>query len=173
MSDKFNETTMYNTLWPYRPFETHISRTADGTNRSMTLFHQATVWRHYCITIYFLHPAWSLENTVLYTLYEIYVTYRAPRAVYRQTVHSCLWWLRYSVSVQGREAGRMEKPLTKQHSGTQTDTHFYESNIVSTYEWNEWELRRKAMKLVCISPQTVAMNPSVWCFHQSERGPTQ
>jgi len=43
----------------------------------------------------------------------------------------------------------MEKPLTKQHSGTQTDTHFYESNIVSTYEWNEWELRRKAMKLVC------------------------
>ncbi|KAK2176818.1 hypothetical protein NP493_637g01006 [Ridgeia piscesae] len=41
----------------------------------------------------------------------------------------------------------IEKPLTKQHSGTQTDTHFYEENIVSTYEWNEWELRRKAMKL--------------------------
>ena len=53
---------------------------------------------------------------------------------------------------QGKEAGRMiEKPMTKQHSATQTDTHFYEDNIVSSYEWNEWELRRKAMKLVCMS----------------------
>ena len=32
--------------------------------------------------------------------------------------------------------------------GTQTDTHFMESNIVKSYEWNEWELRRKAIKLV-------------------------
>ena len=32
--------------------------------------------------------------------------------------------------------------------GTQTDTHILESNIVKTYEWNEWELRRKALKLV-------------------------
>ena len=32
--------------------------------------------------------------------------------------------------------------------GTQTDTHILESNIVKTYEWNEWELRLKALKLV-------------------------
>ncbi len=32
--------------------------------------------------------------------------------------------------------------------GTQTDTHILEHNIVKTYEWNEWELRRKALKLV-------------------------
>lgn len=32
--------------------------------------------------------------------------------------------------------------------GTQTDTHILESNIVKSYEWNEWELRRKALKLV-------------------------
>ncbi|KAK7110859.1 cilia- and flagella-associated protein 206-like [Littorina saxatilis] len=49
---------------------------------------------------------------------------------------------------QGRDAGKMvEKPVTKCESGTQTDTHFIDSNIVRSYEWNEWELRRKAMKL--------------------------
>ena len=50
---------------------------------------------------------------------------------------------------QSRDAGKMvEKPVTKCDSGTQTDTHFMESNIVKSYEWNEWELRRKAIKLV-------------------------
>jgi len=49
---------------------------------------------------------------------------------------------------QGKEPGRMiEVPVTKCDSGTQTDTHFMESNIVKSYEWNEWELRRKALKL--------------------------
>ena len=49
---------------------------------------------------------------------------------------------------QGKDQGKMiEKPVTKCDSGTQTDTHFYESNIVKSYEWNEWELRRKAVKL--------------------------
>jgi len=42
----------------------------------------------------------------------------------------------------------IEKPVMKSDSGTQTDTHFHESNIVASYEWNEWELRRKALKLV-------------------------
>ena len=50
---------------------------------------------------------------------------------------------------QGKEPGRMiEAPVTKCDSVTQTDTHFMESNIVKSYEWNEWELRRKALKLV-------------------------
>ena len=39
------------------------------------------------------------------------------------------------------------KPQMKADFGTQTDTHFYEKNIVKNYEWNEWELRRKALKL--------------------------
>ncbi|XP_072551234.1 cilia- and flagella-associated protein 206 [Salminus brasiliensis] len=39
------------------------------------------------------------------------------------------------------------KPITKSDSSTQTDTHLLESNIVKSYEWNEWELRRKAIKL--------------------------
>ncbi|KAM4694957.1 cilia- and flagella-associated protein 206 [Discoglossus pictus] len=39
------------------------------------------------------------------------------------------------------------KPITKCNSSTQTDTHIVETNIVKSYEWNEWELRRKALKL--------------------------
>ncbi|XP_034755802.1 cilia- and flagella-associated protein 206 [Etheostoma cragini] len=39
------------------------------------------------------------------------------------------------------------KPITKCESGTQTDIHPVETNIVKSYEWNEWELRRKAIKL--------------------------
>jgi len=42
----------------------------------------------------------------------------------------------------------IEKPVTKCDSASQTDTHILESNIVKSYEWNEWELRRKAIKLV-------------------------
>lgn len=55
----------------------------------------------------------------------------------------------HAFGLQGKDQGRMiEKPVTKCDSGTQTDTHFMESNIVKSYEWNEWELRRKAIKLV-------------------------
>lgn len=32
--------------------------------------------------------------------------------------------------------------------GTQTDVHILEHNLVKDYEWNEWELRRKAIKMV-------------------------
>ncbi|XP_062896422.1 cilia- and flagella-associated protein 206 isoform X1 [Mobula hypostoma] len=39
------------------------------------------------------------------------------------------------------------RPIAKCDSCTQTDTHILEPNIVRSYEWNEWELRRKAIKL--------------------------
>lgn len=39
------------------------------------------------------------------------------------------------------------KPITKCESGTQTDTHILPPTIVRSYEWNEWELRRRAIKL--------------------------
>lgn len=42
---------------------------------------------------------------------------------------------------------RTQQPLTKSDCGCQTDTHFQETNIVKNYEWNEWELRRKALRL--------------------------
>uniref|UniRef100_A0A8D0DW11 Cilia- and flagella-associated protein 206 n=1 Tax=Salvator merianae TaxID=96440 RepID=A0A8D0DW11_SALMN len=37
--------------------------------------------------------------------------------------------------------------ITKYDSSTQTDTHILPPTIVKDYEWNEWELRRKAIKL--------------------------
>jgi hypothetical protein len=43
------------------------------------------------------------------------------------------------------------KPITKCDNGTQTDTHILPPTTMRTYEWNEWELRRKAIKLVCNS----------------------
>ncbi|KAJ0061289.1 hypothetical protein NL108_014815, partial [Boleophthalmus pectinirostris] len=39
------------------------------------------------------------------------------------------------------------RPITRSSSGTQTDTHPVESYIDRAYEWNEWALRRKALKL--------------------------
>ncbi|KAM6915470.1 cilia- and flagella-associated protein 206 [Xenentodon cancila] len=39
------------------------------------------------------------------------------------------------------------KPVTKCEISTQTDIHPVERNINKSYEWNEWELRRKALKL--------------------------
>ncbi|XP_017394400.1 cilia- and flagella-associated protein 206 isoform X1 [Cebus imitator] len=49
---------------------------------------------------------------------------------------------------QMREADKHYiKPISKSESSTQTDTHILPPTIVRTYEWNEWELRRKAIKL--------------------------
>lgn len=58
---------------------------------------------------------------------------------------------------QPSEGGKMfEKPVTKSDSGTQTDTHILDSNIVKNYEWNEWELRRKAIKLANLRSKITA-----------------
>ncbi|NXK39203.1 CF206 protein, partial [Piprites chloris] len=49
---------------------------------------------------------------------------------------------------QARTADKcLMKPTAKCDSGTQTDTHILPPTIVRSYEWNEWELRRKAIKL--------------------------
>ncbi|NWV85113.1 CF206 protein, partial [Dasyornis broadbenti] len=49
---------------------------------------------------------------------------------------------------QARNANKCSmKPLPKCDSSTQTDTHILPPTIVRSYEWNEWELRRKAIKL--------------------------
>ncbi|XP_076780103.1 cilia- and flagella-associated protein 206 [Arvicanthis niloticus] len=39
------------------------------------------------------------------------------------------------------------KPITKCDNSTQTDTHILPPTTLRSYEWNEWELRRKAIKL--------------------------
>ncbi|XP_067841008.1 cilia- and flagella-associated protein 206 [Heptranchias perlo] len=45
------------------------------------------------------------------------------------------------------QAEKCLQSIVKRDNSTQTDTHILEPNIVQSYEWNEWELRRKAMKL--------------------------
>ncbi|KAG7467816.1 hypothetical protein JOB18_032117 [Solea senegalensis] len=42
------------------------------------------------------------------------------------------------------------KPVLKNESGTQTLVHVVDTNVDKTYEWNEWELRRKALQLANI-----------------------
>jgi hypothetical protein len=39
------------------------------------------------------------------------------------------------------------KPLTRD-VGTETPIHFIERRIDTNYAWNEWELRKKALKIV-------------------------
>ncbi|XP_072559049.1 cilia- and flagella-associated protein 206 isoform X2 [Paramormyrops kingsleyae] len=51
----------------------------------------------------------------------------------------------YSEMQLGRK--HLTQPVAKCDGDTQTDTHPVESNIVKSYKWNEWELRRQAIKL--------------------------
>lgn len=46
------------------------------------------------------------------------------------------------------ESPQPAKPIIMHDCGAQTELHPLESNIDRSYEWNEWELRRKAIKLV-------------------------
>lgn len=57
-----------------------------------------------------------------------------------------IWFIRIK-----KQQRLIQKPIIKSDMGTQTDTHILEYNIVKTYEWNEWELRRKALKMVRLS----------------------
>ncbi|XP_049611997.1 cilia- and flagella-associated protein 206 isoform X1 [Syngnathus scovelli] len=45
------------------------------------------------------------------------------------------------------QAGKKPLLVSKSESWTQTDLHVMATNIVKSYEWNEWELRRSAIKL--------------------------
>ncbi len=49
----------------------------------------------------------------------------------------------------GRQRLLGQKPMISE-CAVQCDTHFVESFIDKQYEWNEWELRRKALMLVWI-----------------------
>merc|ERR1712146_397178 len=50
-------------------------------------------------------------------------------------------------SVQQAQAGMQASLAVKKDSSCQTELHPIESHIDKNYEWNEWELRRKALKL--------------------------
>lgn len=66
-------------------------------------------------------------------------------------------------SAAGQVMDEASGPLTRD-AGTETPVHFVERHIDPSYTWNEWELRRRALKLanlqscVTVSQQTDASN---------------
>ncbi|XP_064411448.1 cilia- and flagella-associated protein 206 isoform X2 [Latimeria chalumnae] len=81
-----------------------------------------------------------------------YITMTMEKAMQHAELIQLLELYQFFTSVtphsEVRIGGRLLiKPITRCDSSTQTDTHILESNIVKSYEWNEWELRRKAIKL--------------------------
>lgn len=63
------------------------------------------------------------------------------------TVYSFVWGFFFWQMLPG-ESPQPAKPIIMHDCGAQTELHPLESNIDRSYEWNEWELRRKAIKLV-------------------------
>lgn len=81
-------------------------------------------------------------------IYEtIEVAKKSPELIQLLELHS--QFAAMSSHGHGMPPGKMiEKPITTNDVGVQTEVHPIETNIVKSYEWNEWELRRKAIKLV-------------------------
>ncbi|XP_038818506.1 cilia- and flagella-associated protein 206-like [Salvelinus namaycush] len=59
------------------------------------------------------------------------------------------------------------------NSSTQVDTYLLETNIVNSYEWNEWELRRKAIKLANNLHSKVARSMQAHLIHMRRDNVTQ
>lgn len=88
------------------------------------------------------------KNVVFsYILGVIEVAKKSPELIQLLELHS--QFAAMSPHSHGMPAGKMiEKPVIMCDAGVQTEVHPIETNIVKSYEWNEWELRRKAIKLV-------------------------
>lgn len=64
------------------------------------------------------------------------------------------------------------KTISKSDASVQTETHPLETNIVKSYEWNEWELRRKAIKLANLRNK-VTRSMQTDCSHMRRHNSTQ
>ncbi|XP_060931407.1 cilia- and flagella-associated protein 206 isoform X2 [Limanda limanda] len=69
----------------------------------------------------------------------------SPELIQFLKLHQQLSCVSPYCEMQPRES-LLVKPITKCESSTQTDLHPVETNIVKSYELNEWELRRKAIR---------------------------
>eukprot|EP01135_Chromosphaera_perkinsii_P010353 Nk52_evm25s2118 gene=Nk52_evmTU25s2118 len=57
--------------------------------------------------------------------------------------------------------------VSKRDNGIQTEIHPVESNLVKDYDWNEWELRRKAIKLANLrQKKTISMQTNLSHFRR-------
>jgi hypothetical protein len=101
--------------------------------------------RYYCFSSKQAAEAFA-ANPDSYIFDIIEAAKKSPELIQLLELHS--QFAAMSPHSQGVSTGRMiEKPVTKCDAGVQTEVHPIESNIVKSYEWNEWELRRKAIKL--------------------------
>ncbi|CAD5116297.1 DgyrCDS5203 [Dimorphilus gyrociliatus] len=100
--------------------------------------------RYYCFCSH-KNAAKFAENPEQYILECAQAAKRSPELIQLLELHN--QFAAIAPYAQGREKTMIEKPIMKTDNGCQTDTHLMESNIVKDYEWNEWELRRKALKL--------------------------
>ncbi|XP_077409223.1 cilia- and flagella-associated protein 206 isoform X2 [Vanacampus margaritifer] len=62
--------------------------------------------------------------------------------------------------------------VSKSENGTQTDVHALVTNIVKSYKWNEWELRRSAIKLADLRT-TVTHSTQTHLSHMRRENTTQ
>eukprot|EP00731_Ephydatia_muelleri_P039091 Em1095g1a len=92
------------------------------------------------------------ENPESYLSMAVECSKCSPELIYLLDMHT-----HFSGGTPGKAGMKddlIKPPVTKSDIGTQTDTHLMESNLVKSYEWNEWELRRKAIKLTDLSHYT-------------------
>lgn len=73
----------------------------------------------------------------------VYVAKRNPELIQLLEMHNQF----KTISQYGDQQKLIQKPIIKSDMGTQTDVHILEHSLVKDYEWNEWELRRKALKM--------------------------
>jgi len=113
----------------------------------LTFIRRSTFIRH---LIFMRHLTFIRHSTFIrHLIFMRHLTFiRHSTFIRRLTFIRHSTFIRHALFEQSDSGKMIEKPVTKSDSGTQTDTHILEYNIVKDYEWNEWELRRKALKLV-------------------------
>ena len=134
-----------------------ISAAVDGSRRSPELIQLLDMHTHFSIG----SPGFKVYISQIFPFLEIYYLKCCelrggggglPCKKKKFSITLCpvvKFSLTVLINIQGGREGVLHRPVTKCDAGTQTDTHLMDSNIVKSYEWNEWELRRKAIKLVC------------------------
>eukprot|EP01137_Pigoraptor_chileana_P022075 Opistho-2@86567 len=76
------------------------------------------------------------------------ISKKCPELIHLLDLHRHMSVVNVDAKGDGSGTKRMVHVITKSDGGTQTDTHIVESHIDKKYDWNEWELRRKALRLV-------------------------
>ncbi|KAL5510723.1 hypothetical protein EMCRGX_G006320 [Ephydatia muelleri] len=110
------------------------------------------------------------ENPESHLAKAVECSKRSPELIYLLDMHT-----HFSGATPGKGGMKddlIKSPVIKSDIGTQTDTHLMESNLVKSYEWNEWELRRKAIKLANLR-QRITHSVQTELSHYTRENSTQ